>query len=85
MPMLRPTLAPLLSALLAGCAAQGGVVLYPDVDYDAPAALDIPPGHLPRPGECRIWYPGVPPGQQPPPGDCEDLSYRVPPGAVLVR
>ena len=30
----------------------------------------IPPGHLPPPGECRVWYPGVPPGQQPPPFEC---------------
>jgi hypothetical protein len=28
------------------------------------ATLGIPPGHLPPPGECRIWEPGVPPGQQ---------------------
>jgi hypothetical protein len=30
----------------------------------------VPPGHLPPPGECRLWYPGLPPGQQPPPGRC---------------
>ena len=30
----------------------------------------IPQGHMPPPGECRVWYPGVPPGQQPPPGRC---------------
>ena len=44
----------------------------------------VPPGHLPPPGECRIWYPGDPPGQQPPPGPCDDLVRRVPPGAWLV-
>jgi hypothetical protein len=32
----------------------------------------IPPGHLPPPGECRVWYPGVPPGHQPPPFKCDD-------------
>jgi len=26
--------------------------------------LNIPPGHLPDLGECRVWIPGVPPGQQ---------------------
>lgn len=26
--------------------------------------LAIPPGHLPQPGECKIWIPGVPPGRQ---------------------
>jgi hypothetical protein len=30
----------------------------------------IPPGHLPPPGECRVWRPGVPPGHQPPPFRC---------------
>jgi hypothetical protein len=43
--------------------------------------LNIPPGHFPPPGECRIWFPGRPPGQQPPPGDCR----RVPPGAWVIR
>src|SRR5574341_33280 len=27
--------------------------------------LGIPGGHLPRPGQCRIWIPGTPPGRQP--------------------
>ena len=30
----------------------------------------IPPGHLPPPGKCRVWYDGRPPGQQPPPTTC---------------
>lgn len=47
-------------------------------------AFDIPPGHMPPPGQCRIWFPGVPPGQQPPPGDCRELRYQVPPDAYLV-
>ncbi|HEX6898226.1 MAG TPA: hypothetical protein VF789_00865 [Thermoanaerobaculia bacterium] len=34
-------------------------------------AQGIPPGHLPPPGACRVWYNGVPPGQQPPPTDCD--------------
>lgn len=33
-------------------------------------AQGIPPGHLPPPGECRVWYSGKPPGHQPPPTDC---------------
>ena len=32
--------------------------------------LRTPPGHLPPPGECRVWRPGVPAGHQPPPFKC---------------
>ncbi len=45
----------------------------------------IPPGHMPPPGFCRIWFPDRPPGHQPPPGPCEALEPRVPPGAFIVR
>jgi len=47
--------------------------------------LNIPKGHYPPPGECRIWYPERPAGQQPPPGDCERLIRRVPVGAWLIE
>src|SRR5919108_6605718 len=47
--------------------------------------LDIPPGHLPPPGECRVWYPGKPPGHQPPPGKCGRLRHHVPAGAWLIQ
>jgi hypothetical protein len=47
--------------------------------------VEIPRGHLPRPGKCRIWFPDRPPGYQPPPGKCKKLRDRVPSGAYLVR
>ena len=65
-----------LLVVLWGCAV---VVADP-----YPSHANIPPGHLPPPGECRIWYSDRPPGHQPPPGDCRVLSSRVPPGAQLI-
>ena len=47
-------------------------------------ALGIPPGHLPRPGLCRIWRPGVPPGHQPAAGPCRRLERRLRPGEWLL-
>jgi hypothetical protein len=47
--------------------------------------LDIPKGHYPPPGECRIWYPDRPPGHQLPPTRCERLPRQVPPGAWVIR
>ena len=47
--------------------------------------LDIPGGHRPPPGQCRIWFPGRSPGHQPPAGDCDELAADVPEGACLVR
>jgi hypothetical protein len=75
-----------LSALLAGCAVhhQPRPVYQPGYQ-PAPQALHIPPGHMPPPGKCRIWYPDRPPGHQGPVGKCGKLQYQVPQGAVLVR
>ena len=39
-----------------------------------PERQGIPPGHLPPPGECRVWYDGRPAGQQPPPTDCREAE-----------
>lgn len=47
--------------------------------------LDIPKGHYPAPGECRVWYPDRPAGQQPPPGKCDKLRALVPAGAWLIQ
>lgn len=74
-------------ALLSGCAGPVVISSPPVVVVPAaPAArIDIPKGHYPPPGKCRVWVPGVPPGHQSPPGPCSELQHRVPQGAVLVR
>ena len=48
--------------------------------------LEVPPGHLPDPGECRLWYPGVSPGRQPRPRSrpCEEIAQIAPAGSWIV-
>ena len=74
--------------------AYGNTAIYLDTNclqqasiqiVEEEEAVKIPPGHLPPPGKCRIWFPGIPPGQQPPPGECYELQYHVPLGGILVR
>jgi hypothetical protein len=55
---------------------------FPEHGY---LTLGIPPGHLPPPGQCRLWYPDRPPGHQPPPERCEYLRYHAPVGAWLIQ
>ena len=76
----------LLIAAVGLLPLSGCTVLVADPYYfpQRSAQANIPPGHLPPPGECRIWYPDRPPGHQPPPGDCRALNRRVPPGAELI-
>lgn len=45
--------------------------------------LHVPKGHLPPPGECRLWYPGRPPGQQPSPMAC-NVAYRQQRGSAVI-
>jgi hypothetical protein len=44
----------------------------------------IPNGHMPPPGECRIWYPDRPAGHQPPPFKCGQGRGRVEPGGWMI-
>ena len=54
-----------------------------DGDYfSRPNHSRIPNGHLPPPGECRLWYPDRPAGHQPPPYKC---GSRAPAGAWVLQ
>ena len=57
--------------------ALNGIGSIPPVGF-------IPPGHLPSPGQCRVWFAGRPPGHQPPPAPCHELAGALPAGAILV-
>lgn len=48
------------------------------------SSLGIPKGHLPPPGECKIWIPGKEPGQQGPPQSCASALRNVPLGAWVI-
>ncbi|MEQ1855535.1 MAG: hypothetical protein ABL963_03640 [Longimicrobiales bacterium] len=55
------------------------------VYYTPSRRVRVPPGHMPRPGYCRLWLPDTPPGHQPPPQRCDRL-FRAgyPRGAVII-
>ncbi len=44
----------------------------------------VPAGHRPPPGMCRIWIDGVPPGQQPEPTDCATAVRERPAGSRVI-
>jgi hypothetical protein len=46
--------------------------------------LGIPSGHLPPPGECKVWIPGRPAGQQGPPQSCQSAWHNAPLGAWII-
>jgi hypothetical protein len=72
----------MLAGLLAGTLLVPAIpALAKDKDY---GEFRVPPGHVPPPGMCRIWFPGRPPGHQPAPGSCRVLSRQVPRGAYLI-
>jgi len=48
------------------------------------ATLGIPPGHLPPPGQCRVWLPGEPPGHQPRARSCANIDRTAPAGSWIV-
>mgnify|MGYP001813958807 FL=1 len=52
--------------------------------YRPVAGVRVPPGHRPRRGYCRLWYPGVAPGHQPSPRRCHNLRGVYSPGVLIV-
>lgn len=45
---------------------------------------DVPPGHRPPAGMCRIWIDDVPPGRQPAPTDCRTAVRNQPPNSRII-
>lgn len=78
-----------LGAVASACAprlrsfpqATRVVVVSDDEDR---SQLRVPPGHLPRAGQCRVWFPGRPPGQQPREGSCNGIERVAPAGSWIL-
>lgn len=70
----------------SGVVTDGDGVVRTTGERSTAATLKIPPGHLPKPGECRIWEPGHPPGQQRhlPNGSCDRVEASVEAGQWVV-
>jgi hypothetical protein len=85
-------LASLLFAGLGACvpnarsfppAGRGERVVVANGDVES-RSLKVPPGHFPKPGECRLWFPSRPPGQQPRAGSCVGLARIAPAGSMIL-
>jgi hypothetical protein len=80
-----------LGTLLSACApvivhrppAQTARVVVVSDDEDR-SRLRVPPGHLPQPGQCRVWFPGRPPGRQPAAGSCRGIDRVAPAGSWIL-
>ncbi|MES9946289.1 MAG: DUF4382 domain-containing protein [Candidatus Thiodiazotropha sp.] len=60
------------------------VVGWPEHQVRPHVGVDVPRGHYPSPGECRLWTIDAPAGQQPSPDDCELLEEDATDDTVLV-
>lgn len=96
MPVIRSAATLALAAIVAGC-TRTVVVTRPEGQRRPPpaatttttgpstaATLGVPPGHLPPPGQCRVWIPGRPPGRQARPAACAALARRAPAGSWIL-
>jgi hypothetical protein len=55
-----------------------------DDGYRGYRTLNVPRGHYPPRGACRVWVEGRPPGRQPRAMRCDQLYGRVPYGAFIL-
>ena len=69
-------------AVRSAPASTSRVIVVSD-DEDR-STLRVPPGHLPRVGQCRVWFPGRPPGQQPRAGSCNGIERIAPAGTWIL-
>ncbi len=77
---------------LRGTRPPPNAPLGPEPPADPPphpttaVTLAIPPGHLPDPGQCRLWIPGLAPGRQPRPRSrpCAGIDAVAPAGSWIV-
>lgn len=78
------------AALLSTACSSPTVITSPapqrsETGPSTAATLGIPPGHLPPPGQCRVWFPGRPPGQQPAPAACTRAMRDAPAGTWVLE
>jgi hypothetical protein len=69
---------------LASVAALAAAFAMPGSAGAQGGTWRVPPGHMPPPGECRIWVEGVPPGRQPAPMDCATAVRMKPRNARVI-
>jgi hypothetical protein len=77
------------AVLSSGCAVTQAVVRAPVPASTRAAsgapALNVPPGHYPPTGMCRVWIPGRPPGRQARPVACTVALANAPAGSWVLH
>ena len=75
----------MLMRLVLSLALVGSVLAAaPLAAQERPRPENVPEGHKPPPGMCRIWLPNVPPGKQAAPTDCATAVRNRPANATVI-